>query len=291
MSEGSEHNTCLLSIAIIARDEAHHIRGCLESITAFQQLSTKQPGFTTEVVVLVDHRTRDQTAAICASSGARVVIEPWRGYAAQRNRALDLCRGEWVLFVDADERVSPELRHELYQLRHDGLPCAWARPLAMPGAWESGPIVGYAIPRYNLFFGKVVWGGGWYPDYQLRLLRRSHARYNEQHYVHEVAQLRGRAGRLSGHLWHINIERIGEFWEKQVRYALAEAQMLAHEGRVGRWRHFIGGPVREFWRRYGVLGGWRDGLLGLFLCGAMAWFELVKFACLFLINPPSRLGR
>ncbi len=239
-----------LTVAIIARDEERHIGDCLASLV----------DLTDDLVVLLDDRSRDRTGAICREYGAQVHVEPWRGYPAQRNRALQLCRGAWVLFVDADERVTPELRQE---------------GRAVSEADDNG-VVGYWIPRHNVFFGQRVRGGGWYPDHQLRLLRRTHVHYDEQRLVHELVQVQGATRILTGHLLHYNIERLGEFWQKQIEYALAEARTLAGTGQRVRGRNFLGAPAREFWRRYVALGGWRDGRLGLFLCGSMAWFELVR---------------
>src|SRR4051812_39756529 len=96
----------MLSVAIIAKDEERHIGAALASVA----------GWAGEVIVLLDSRTSDRTAAISREHGARVIVEPWRGFAAQRNRALDLCAGDWVLFLDADERVTPELRDEILQI-------------------------------------------------------------------------------------------------------------------------------------------------------------------------------
>ncbi len=246
---------CCLSIAIIARDEARHIAACLRSIA----------GLSDDVVVIVDAQTRDATATIAAEHGAQVLIEPWRGFSAQRNFALQRCRGDWVLFIDADERLTPELFVELATLLRRGPPVH---------------VAGYRIPRYNLFFRQRLRGGGWYPDYQLRLLRRDAARYDEGVAVHEVATLQGVTADLQGHLLHLNIERLDELWQKQARYAFAEAIMLYRSGRRMRWRNLIGAPAREFTRRYVQLGGWRDGWLGLFLCATLAWHEVVKFCML-----------
>lgn len=252
-----------LSVAIIARDEQRHIGGCLDSVA----------GLADEVLVLLDERTRDGTAAVAAARGAAVFREPWRGFPAQRNRALDLCGGDWVLFLDADERVTPELAAEIRALvAHDD---------GRAGFW---------IPRHNLFFGRALRGGGWYPDHQLRLLRRDAARYDEGRLVHEFAQLDGEAGTLAGHLRHLNIEGLGELWSKQSAYALAEARTLYAAGRRARWRNFLGAPARELWRRYVALGGWRDGPLGLFLCATLAWFEVVKFAFLWGLGGGRRAG-
>ncbi len=246
-----------LSVAVIARDEERHIGGCLASVA----------GLADEVLVLLDSRTADGTAGVAAAQGARVVSEPWRNFSAQRNLALDLCAQQWVLFVDADERVTPELAAEIRAL------------LGGEGRAEGAapPAAGYWVPRRNLFFGRAVRGGGWYPDRQLRLLRREVARYDEARLVHEYAELGGPAGELQGHLLHLNIEGLGELWAKQSVYALAEARTLYLEGRRARWRNLVGAPARELWRRYIALGGWRDGALGLLLCATLAWFEVVKF--------------
>lgn len=256
-----------LSVAIIARDEERHIGACLASVR----------GLADEIVVLLDDRSRDRTQAICESYQARVYVEVWRGYPAQRNRALGLCRGTWVLFIDADERVTPELREEVrWVTRRASNPHP---PIAQLRSTHHF-VAGYWIPRYNIFFGQTVRGGGWYPDHQLRLLRRTYARYDESRLVHEVVHTDGATARLNGHLLHYNIERLGEFWHKQTAYALAEARTLHAAGRRARWRNFLGAPAREFWRRYMRLGGWRDGALGLFLCASLAWFEVVKFGFL-----------
>jgi glycosyltransferase involved in cell wall biosynthesis len=275
----------LLSVAIIARDEERHIGACLASVD----------GFADEVVVLLDDRSGDRTAAICQQRGALVYREPWRGYPAQRNRALELCRGDWTLFVDADERVTPALRDEIRTILtpNDPLPTQAIRQREQTTAHADNPAggspahpatAGYWIPRYNLFFNRRLRGGGWYPDHQLRFLRRTQARYDEQRLVHELVHLDGAAGYLNGHLLHYNIERLDEFWPKQTGYALAEARTLYGAGQRTRWRNFLGAPTREFWRRYVTLGGWRDGGLGLFLCASLAWFEVVKYGFLYLLQ-------
>ena len=96
----------MLSVAIIARDEEQYLPGALESVR----------GLADEILLLLDSRTQDRSAAIGRAAGARVLIEPWRGFPAQRNRALGLCSGDWVLFLDADERVTPELHDEILQI-------------------------------------------------------------------------------------------------------------------------------------------------------------------------------
>src|SRR5262245_13690159 len=265
----------MLSVAIIARDEERYIGAALDSVA----------GMAGETLVLLDSLTSDGTAAVGRARSARIVVEPWRGFSAQRNRALDLCSGEWVLFLDADERVTPELRDEIRAALHEGKQTGDKRqetrdvPRMSPVSCLPSAVsfVGYWIPRSNLFFGRALRGGGWYPDHQLRLLRRNHARYNEARLVHEYADLDGAAGYLTQHLLHLNIERLDELWRKQTSYAIQEAQTLYLAGRRARWRNFAGAPLREFYRRYIKLGGWRDGPIGLLMCGTLAYFELVKY--------------
>ncbi|MEN9936207.1 MAG: hypothetical protein RLZZ387_2786 [Chloroflexota bacterium] len=247
----------MLTVAIIARDEERHIGAALDSVA----------GLAGETLVLLDDRTADRTAEVCRSRGARVCVEPWRGFPAQRNRALELARGTWVLFLDADERVTEELRAEI-----DAVIAGHGSAAAAPG------VAGYWIPRHNIFFGQALRGGGWYPDHQLRLLRRGAARYDERRLVHEFAELDGPEARLAGHFLHLNIERLDELWRKQTAYALHEAQTLYLSGARARWRNFVGAPARELLRRYLRLGGYRDGAVGLFMCAALAYFELVKYA-------------
>lgn len=240
----------LLSVAIIARDEERYIADALASVA----------GLASDIVVLLDDRSRDGTADLCRAHGVRLYVEPWRGFPAQRNRALEVCVGEWVLFLDADERVSVALRGEIQQVIR-----------------QRTGVIGYWIPRLNEFFDQTLRGGGWYPDHQLRLFRRQQAHFAESRLVHEVAQLDGPIGSLEGHIYHLNIEHVDELWRKQSGYAIQEAQMLYVAGRRARWRNFVGAPLREFYRRYVVLQGYRDGLLGLFLCATLAYFEGVKF--------------
>jgi glycosyltransferase involved in cell wall biosynthesis len=257
----------MLSVAIIAKDEQRHIGAALASVA----------GLADEVIVLLDSRTSDRTDAIGREYGAQVIVEPWRGFAAQRNRALGLCAGDWVLFLDADERVTPELRDEIRKVTENRKQETEERK---PVSCLLSPVsyAGYWIPRHNQFFGTTLRGGGWYPDHQLRLLRRGRARYDESQLVHEFAQLDGPAGYLTQHLLHLNIEHLDELWRKQTSYALQEAQALYRAGRRARWRNFVGAPLREFWRRYATLGGYRDGVLGLLMCGTLAYFEWVKYA-------------
>lgn len=249
-----------LSVAIIARDEERHIGAALESARPVAD----------ELIVLLDARTRDRTAAIAREHGATVHTSWFETFGQLRNQALRCCRGRWVLFLDADERLTPELSAELRALRERECRAAQAED-------EACGVVGYWIPRYNLYFGTPLKGGGWYPDDQLRLLRREHAHYDEARLVHEVAQVDGPTARLSGHLLHINIESWRELRHKQRRYAIAEAQTLALAGVRARWRNLVLQPLREIKRRLITWQGYRDGRLGWTLAVVMGYYEWVKY--------------
>jgi (heptosyl)LPS beta-1,4-glucosyltransferase len=232
-----------ITAAIIARDEEAMIGDCLRSIE-----------WADELLVLVDAATRDRTREIAASRGARVAEQPFENFAVQRDQALKLASGEWVLFVDADERVPLALRDEVL--------AAVASP---------GDHVGFWIPRDNYLCGRLVRAAGWYPDFQLRLLKRGAARFDPRRVVHEQALLNGPDGHLRNTLVHLNYRTLGEFVRKQERYACLEAQRwLATHGRP-RLRALLGQPAREFCRRYFLLRGYREGMLGLLLSMILAW--------------------
>lgn len=241
----------LLSIVLIARDEERYIAGALESAAPVAD----------ELLVVLDPRTTDRTAEIAHEYGAIVVERRFVSFPRQRNAALEQSRGEWVLFLDADERLTPELIAELREFRSQ----------------HEHKHSGYWLPRFNLYFGRRLRGGGWYPDRQLRLLRRDCACYDESRLVHELVQLNGSTAELRGHLLHINIESWPELHAKQRRYALAEAQTLALAGVRAKWRNLVLQPLREINRRFVTWQGYRDGVLGLVLALTMGYYELVKY--------------
>jgi glycosyltransferase involved in cell wall biosynthesis len=233
-----------LSGVVIARDEERMLGDCLASLA-----------FADERLVVVDARTVDRTREIARLGRARVEERRFDSFAAQRNAALTLATGEWVLFVDADERVTPALRDEVL------------RTLATPGARG-----GYWIPRHNYLMGRVVRHAGWFPDYQLRLLERRAVRFDPLRPVHELALVDGPVGYLSEPLVHFNYASLAEFVFKQERYCGLEAdRWLVTYGRP-RLRALVGQPVREFWSRYVRLEGYREGGLGLVLSALLAYY-------------------
>ena len=173
-----------------------------------------------------------------------------------RSAALD---SEWVFFVDADERVTPELEQEVGEVI------------------QRSDIDGWWAPRYNHIVGHVMRGGGWYPDYQLRLMRRAKAHYDEAREVHEVAIIDGPESYLNEHLIHYNYDTWDQFHEKQRRYTAYEAQTLYSDGIRAHPRHLLTRPLQAFWRRFVTWKGYRDGVRGLRLCIIMARYEFLKY--------------
>ena len=234
-----------LTAAVIARDEEALLPDCLRSLA----------GWVDELLVVVDAATRDRTRDVARAAGARVEERVFTNFAAQRDHALALATGDWVLFVDADERVGAGLRDEIRAVV--------AQPKGCAGFW---------IPRDNVLMGRVVRGAGWSPDEQLRLLRRTAAHFDPLRVVHEVPLLDGPAGHLRHPFLHLNYRSLGEFIRKQERYAPLEAdRWRATHGRP-RWRALVGQPLREFIRRYVTLRGYREGPLGITLCVLLAWY-------------------
>lgn len=244
-------------MALLARDEVQHLGACLDSVATL----TASPGG--ELVVLLDSRAPADLEAIARRYTPQVSRSPFVNFSAQRNRALERCHGTWVFFIDPDERMTPALAAELRALLTDG-----------------GTIGGAWVPRRNFMFGREVRHAGWSPDYQLRLLRRAGARYDEDRAVHEVPVVMGTAVHLQEPLLHYNYATWAQFTAKQRAYTAHEAAAQAARGLRAKPQNFILQPLREFRRRYLTLGGWRDGPLGLLLSLAMAYYTLRLYVAL-----------
>lgn len=236
-----------LSVVVLTKNEEENIAACLESIRWADEL------------IVLDSFSEDGTVEIAHHLGARVEQRRFTNYPSQRNAGIELARGDWILFVDADERATPELAAEVRQVIED----------------ES--FVGWWVPRKNYIFGKWVRHAGWYPDYQLRLFRRHRARYDKAREVHELVVLEGEAGYLKNALIHYNYDTLAQFFTRQDLYADYEAGAMFKRGIRAKLHNFILQPLREFRRRYISLQGYKDGLYGLLLSSLMAYYELIKY--------------
>lgn len=235
--------TNTLAGIILTHDESRHVAACIEGLAWADE------------VLVFDSFSEDNTVELATAAGARVVQHAFENYGAQRDAALHAVDCDWVFFVDADERVSDELAAEIR------------------GKLDR-PERGWWAPRHNYIFGRLTLGAGWYPDYQLRVLHRASARYDPMHPVHETVILDGEAGYLENPIIHHNYRDVAQFIAKQERYADIEAGHRFDQHMKPRARTYLGAPVREFYRRFVRLGGYRDGLHGLRLSALMAWYEL-----------------
>lgn len=237
-----------ITAIILTRNEERHIRDCLDAVA-----------WADERVVLDSYST-DATVAIAQTMpGVRVVRRVFDTYARQRNAGLDLAANDWVLFIDADERVTPAMAEEIRAI--------------VATASAAGAPVGFWLPRRNLILGRWVRYAGWWPDEQLRLLRRARARYDETRDPHEVVVLDGPEGHVINPMTHYNYDSLGQFIAKQRGYARREGRTLRASGQPLKPKWFITQPLREFHRRYIAWEGYKEGWLGLVLSLLMGWYR------------------
>lgn len=243
-----------LSAIIITRNEAAHIGDCLDSLA-----------FADEIIVL-DSGSSDDTCAIAQARGARVqTTSDWPGFGPQKNRALDLATGDWVLSLDADERVPPELARTIL------------RTLEAPTAQA------YQIARLSSFCGRWIRHSGWWPDYVVRLFRRGAGRFSDAP-VHERVLVATPVATLPGHLLHYPYASLEVFIDKLNRYS-SEAARAAHAR--GRRTSVLGPFGHGFWtflRHYVWRRGFLDGWQGLLLAGMAATGSFFRYAKLFWLR-------
>jgi (heptosyl)LPS beta-1,4-glucosyltransferase len=251
-----------ISAIVLTKDEAKHIGECLDTLVWADER------------IVVDSFSTDLTVSIAHQRGAIVHQRTFINYADQRNAALRLTSCDWVFFVDADERVTPELANEI-KLRID--------KNENDGTSNSQPV-GFWIPRKNIIFGRWIRHTGWYPDYQLRLMRRDRACYDMDREVHELVLLEGPAAHLKHVLVHFNYDTLSQFRYKQQMYVRYDSKILFKQGVRARPHQFVLQPLREFYRRYIMLQGYKDGAHGLFLSLLMTYYEWTKYLALWRLQ-------
>ncbi len=235
----------ILSVAIITLNEEHNLARTLASVDFAQE------------IVVVDSGSTDRTVEIAESYGAKVIHRKWTGFASQKNFAIAQCTGIWVLSLDADEELSPELRTQLRRL----LP-------------TNPPADAYYLKRRNLFLNRWIKHGGFYPDAKLRLFRRSAANFSnaprfEERPVHETIVFNGESSTLDFDLIHHAYPTLESYIEHMDRYSSLGAKILVKQGRVSNslaafyWNIFLVpslGFLKNFVLRLGFLDG-REGLM------------------------------
>jgi len=236
-----------LSVVLIAQNAAAQLPECLASV-AFA-----------EEVVVVDCGSADDTAEVAARYGARVVQKEWLGFGRQKQFAVEQAKNEWVLCLDADERVSRELAASI------------VRALDAPAA----PV--YRMARCNRFLGRWLRHGEGYPDWSARLFDRRNARWSDDA-VHEKVLYAVTPGRLEGDLLHESAEDLGRYMEKQNRYTALAAQQLYERGRRAGALELLVSPLVRFVKFYLVRLGFLDGLPGLVHVAIGCMNSFMKYA-------------
>lgn len=243
-----------LSVIVITHNESARLRACLQSVA-----------FADEIVV-VDSGSTDDTVAIALAMGARVSQTlDWPGFGPQKNRALELATGGWVLSIDADERVTPQLREEI------------------KAAVQAQQFDAYTISRRSSYCGQYMAHSGWYPDRLLRLFRRGCGRFSDA-LVHEALQVSGPTGQLEGELLHESYADLEAVLEKMNRYSTAGAQALHRKGVKGSLGKALGHGFWAFLRTYLFKRGFLDGRLGLALALSNAEGTYYRYLKLWLLQ-------
>ncbi len=239
-----------ISVVVVARDEQENIGACVASAAWAHE------------VLVVDTGSRDATAEVARAQGARVMEHEWLGYGPTKNWAFGQARGDWVLSLDADERVSEALAREI------------------PEVVSSPRCAGYEMPRRFHLRGRWLRHGGCYPDYQLRLFRRGRAHYDERSLVHERLLVQGPVGRLRGHLDHFSYPTFSDYLRKLDEYSTLWAREAFARGRRARWHHSFSFAT-AFLRRYLLKAGFLDGAPGAtwaLFAGLHSYAKYVKLA-------------
>ena len=245
---------------IVTCNEEHNIRQCLQSVA-----------FCDEIVV-IDSFSTDQTVEIARECGARVIQRAWPGYREQKAFGLGATTREWVINLDADERVSEELRAEVLTVLE-----AWAVRRAEVAEIGDDEIVGYFVNRVVYHLGRWWRLGGWYPEWRLRFFRRDNTTWGGID-PHEKAVVAGRTGRLQGELEHYTYRSLSEQFSRLERYSTLAAEEEFRGGRRAQFLSLLFNPfLRSFkfliWKR-----GFREGTAGLIVAVAEGYYTFMKYA-------------
>ena len=251
-----------LSVIIITKNEEQNMRGCLESVSWADE------------IIVVDSGSTDGTVGICKDFGTKVFVTDWPGFGPQKNRALDLATGDWVLSLDADERVPAELRSEIQSI------------IANPGVH-----VAFRIPRSSSYCGRVMRHSGWWPDYVTRLFLRGRARFSND-LVHEQLRVEGSVGKLKQFLMHEAVRDLEQALNKINAYTSAGAENLFRSGRRASIATAMFRASWAFLRTYVLRAGFLDGREGFMLALNAAMYTFYRYVKLrYLWESHDRLRR
>lgn len=237
-----------ISATIVTLNEERNIARAMESLRCVDE------------VLVVDSGSEDRTCEVAARLGGRVVKEPWRGYAAQKNFAAASAAHDWIFSLDADESLTEELEAEVLEVK------------------QSGPrFDAYSMPRLTQYCGRWIQHGGWYPDRKVRLYRRDRAAW-EGGYVHESVRVNGNAGDLRGNLLHFTCSSLSEHLRTLDRYTDLAAEELIARKKPLPLRKLLLDPAWTFVRTYVIRRGFQDGVQGIAIAWMAAFYVYLKYA-------------
>ena len=239
-----------ISVIIITLNEEENIRGCLESVKWADD------------IVILDSESTDKTVEICREYTDRVYIEKaWHGFGKQKNLCIEKAKGPWILNIDADERVTPELGKEIVEI--------------LSGRQRS--CNGFNMPRKSFFLGKWIRYCGWYPDYNLRLFRKNKGLFSES-LVHESVKIQGKAEFLRNPLEHYTYKSIDDYLCRMNKYARLAAEEMSRNGKSVNYFDLLSRPLITFLKMFLLRRGFLEGYRGLILSYLYASYTLSKYS-------------
>jgi glycosyltransferase involved in cell wall biosynthesis len=243
-----------VSVTVITRNEATKLARALESVSWADEM------------IVVDSESTDDTVAVARRFTDRVTVRQWPGYVDQKNYAASLASHDWILSLDADERVTPALAEAIAAVLHG-----------------SPPHAAYRMSRVSWHLGRWIRTTDWYPDHQVRLYDRRLARWTGTH-VHEALSVDGTIGTLAADLEHFPYRDIADHLETIGRYTTKGAQQMHERGARAHWLHCLAHPPLAFLRNYVLRGGFRDGSAGFIISTMNAYYVFLKYAKLWEIE-------
>jgi len=251
-----------LAVITLTLNEERNIGDCLDSVRWADEL------------IVVDSGSTDRTLEIARTYTDRIVTVVWEGYGAARNRGIEASRAEWILWLDADERVTPELATEIREIL----------------GVASPEVDGYAIARRAYFLGRWIRHSGWYPSRVVRLFRRSSGMFSS-HQVHERLEFSGTVRSTKHDLLHFTDPDLGHYLAKFNRYTSLAAADMRDAGRRFSLFDLLLRPLFQFFKMYILRRGFLDGMQGLILCVLSATYVFTKYAKLWeLLNGKNKEG-
>jgi glycosyltransferase involved in cell wall biosynthesis len=243
-----------ISVTIVTKNEEKNIRAALESVKNGTE------------IIIVDAFSTDRTLEICREYTDKIYQEEWKGYAKQKQLAIERAESPWVFILDSDERFTRPLWEEIERTIRSG-----------------DTYSGFYVPRKNIFLGKWIRHGGWWPDYTLRLFLRDNAAIEERK-VHEKVIVRGKTGYLKNHIEHYSYRTISDYLKKMDIYSTLSAEDLQRKNIKPGVMKLVVNPLATFFKMFFLRFGFLDGIYGLILAILYSQYTFLKYLKLWEIS-------